>query len=113
MPGLRKPDPRINAGDLDRRVTLLKPIYNDWSDEIVDWQAVITVWASIEPIQSLEMGEALSTIANTDMTIRIRYRDDVDARWRIRHRNFVYQVRGLMNVIARREQLELACRLVL
>lgn len=113
MAGLRKPDPRISAGELDRRVTLLKPVYNEFSDEIIDWQPVMDVWAAMEPLQSLEMGEAISTICNTDVTVIIRYRDDIDARWRVQHRNFVYQVRGMLNVIARRERLEMSCRLVM
>jgi SPP1 family predicted phage head-tail adaptor len=111
--GLRKPDPRINAGDLDQRVGLLAPLYNDAGDEIVSWTLIDTVWASVDANLTLEQTEGQRTVANTDFVIQIRYRDDIDARFRLTHRNNTYEVLGQMNIISRRERLELICRLVM
>src|SRR5215471_14305997 len=108
--GGRKPDPRISAGDLDQRVTLLSPVYNPEDDEIVQWSPVITVWAYVEPNSALEQTGSQRTVADTDIVMVIRYRKDVDARWRIVHRGAVYQIHGLLNIISRRERLEILCR---
>jgi len=106
----RAADPRISAGDLDQRVTLLAPEYNAEGDEITIWNPVITVWAHVEPNNAQEETASQRTVADTDIMIIIRYRSDIDARWRIEHRAAIYQIRGMVNIISRRDRLELLCR---
>ena len=42
-------NPEIEAGRLDRRVTLMEPVLNEESDEIDSWQDRGRVWAAVEP----------------------------------------------------------------
>lgn len=101
----------INAGDLDRVVTLLRPIYvNDaYQDEISGWEPVGDVWAAINPEQLRELTEASRTVATTAVPIVIRYRPGIDARWRIRDREHEYEVKGIVDVARRHVQLQLNC----
>jgi SPP1 family predicted phage head-tail adaptor len=103
-------NPEIEAGQLDKRVTLLKPIYNDFEDEIVDWEPVADVWASIAPNWAQEIDEARRTVAIQQLPIVIRYRSDIDARWRIRDEGRTYEIEGPLDIQRRKAQLQLNCR---
>jgi SPP1 family predicted phage head-tail adaptor len=101
--------PGIEAGTLDKRVTLLAPRYSDTLDEIIQYDVVTSVWASIAPSTAREMSQAGRTVATTYIPIVIRYRDDIDARWRIQDRDRVYQIKGIDDVLRRHVQLQLNC----
>jgi SPP1 family predicted phage head-tail adaptor len=107
MPGTVKP--AIDAGKLDKRVTLLSPVYNEPEDEIVSWSPEAEVWAAIHPSFAQEINQAGRTVATTLLPIVIRYRTDIDARWRIQDRDRTYQVKGITDIARRRVQLQLAC----
>jgi SPP1 family predicted phage head-tail adaptor len=104
---------RIAAGDLDKRVTLLSPVLSDTQDEVTDWTPAATVWAAIEPVFAQEVNEGARTVETSLVTITIRYRSDIDARWRIADREHTYQVRGLVDVTRRREELLIRCAEIL
>lgn len=97
------------AGDLDKRVTLMRPIYNDIQDEIIDWEPVAEVWALVEPGFSQEINEAGRTVAIGTVTVTMRYRPDIDARWQIVDHEHTYQIRGMSDVARRRVQLQITC----
>jgi SPP1 family predicted phage head-tail adaptor len=101
--------PGIEAGTLDKRVTLLAPQYNAALDEIVSYAAVTTVWASIMPETAMELNQAGRTVATTRIAVVIRYRADIDARWRVQDRDRVYQIKGIDDVMRRHVQLQLTC----
>lgn len=103
--------PELDAGKLDRRVTLLKPIYLDdtYQDEISGWEAVADVWAAVQPTYGQEMNEGARTVETVTTTIQIRYRTDVDPRWRIRDGDIVFQIKGILDVLRRHVQLQLNC----
>lgn len=101
--------PEINAGTLDRRVKLLRPVYNADGDEISAWEEAATVWASVAPDSAKESDDAARVVEMVTVKICIRYRRDIDARWRIRDRERLYEIKGLADVARRRVQLELNC----
>lgn len=101
--------PGIEAGVLDKRVTLLEPIYNPEQDEIIQWNPVTRVWAGIMPSTGREQNQAGRTVSITLVAIVIRYRTDIDARWRIQDRDRTYQIRSIVDVLRRHVQLQLAC----
>jgi len=103
------PSPDINAGALDRRVTLLRPLYGEFKDEITGWEVVGDVWAAVNPEEAREQNEAGRTIATAGVPVIIRYRADIDARWRIRDRETEYEVRGILDIARRHVQLQLIC----
>lgn len=101
----------INTGDLDKRVTLLAPVYSTESeDEIVDWQPMATIWASLEPIAAQEKGEGMATVGVTGIPVRIRYRRDLDLRYRLQFGQRVLEIAGIVDPLERHEQLELNCK---
>jgi SPP1 family predicted phage head-tail adaptor len=106
-------DPSIAAGDLDKRVTLLSPVYNEAGDEIVDWTAATDVWAGIDTVVAMEPNEAGRQIAVTMLQIVIRYRTDIDARWRIQDHEHLYEIKGMQDIARRRVHLELTCEEIL
>jgi len=111
MPGVI--NPAIDAGALDRRVTLLKPIYNEFADEITAWEPVTDVWAAVNPTFGQEVNQAARTISTIAVPIVIRYRTDVDARWRVRDRERLYEIKALLDIARRHVQLQLSCEEVL
>jgi SPP1 family predicted phage head-tail adaptor len=105
----RKADPTLGAGDLDKRVTLMQPLYNLTDDEITGYQAVSDVWAAVDPGFSQEINEGGRTVATKLVEITIRYRTDVDSRWQIVDHEHTYQIRGIADIARRRVQLLLTC----
>jgi len=103
----------LNAGALDRRVTLLRPVYNEHEDEIASWEIVGECWASVAPKSGKEDDGAGRTISVATIPILIRYRTDIDARWRIRDREQEYEVKSKLDILRRHVQLELTCEEVL
>lgn len=105
--------PLIDAGKLDRRVTLLKPIYNEFEDEITGYQPMVKVWAAVAPTFAQEISEALRTVATVLVPIIIRYRTDIDSRWRIVDGPHTYEIKGIIDIARRRVQLQLSCEEVI
>jgi SPP1 family predicted phage head-tail adaptor len=102
-------NPLLDAGMLDRRVTLLQPIYNQWEDEITDWRAVSDVWAAVQPVFGQEMNVSERTVMSVMTTIVIRYRSGIDARWRVQDKEKLYEIIGILDVARRHVQLQLNC----
>jgi SPP1 family predicted phage head-tail adaptor len=110
----RQADPTLGAGDLDKRVTLLKPIYNEpIEDEIIGYDPVTDVWAAVDPAFAQEINEGGRTVATKIVAVVIRYRTDIDERWQIQDHGHTYQIRGIADIARRRIQLELTCEEVI
>jgi len=106
-------NPEVDAGSLDKRVALLRPVYNAYQDEIDSWEPVGSVWAAMAPASGMEANEAGHTVAVTVVPVVIRYRSDIDARWRLSLGARVFEVEALVNVGERGAQLRLTCKEVL
>ena len=86
----------LNAGALDQRVSLLRPVYeNEFQDEISGYT------------------EAGRTVERVTVLITIRYRTDLDQRWRIGRGVQVWEIQGIVNPLNRNERLDLSCREVI
>jgi SPP1 family predicted phage head-tail adaptor len=103
-------EPNLDAGALDRRVQLLSPTYNPEGDEIVAWNVVDSVWASVSPTVGMEQTESGRTVAVLQVTMAIRYRPDIDPRWRVSGDGRLWEIVGVVNVLNRRAQLQLNCK---
>lgn len=99
----------ISAGDLDQRVTLQSPVYNTDGDEIVSWQSEGDVWAAVDPTSGLEVEPGQQIIAEKQVTVTIRFRADVDARWRVVDGPHTYEIKAVMDTARRTEALKLLC----
>lgn len=102
----------INAGDLDKRVTLLSPVYNEHQDEIVDWTPVTTVWAAIASAdaQLNEPTESGRSVAVKRIDVTMRYRADINATWRLALGSRIFEVLGMRNARELNVRLDVECR---
>lgn len=101
----------IEAGTLDRRVTLLRPVYNEYQDEITDWEAVADVWAHVGPNYGQEITHEGKRVAATKLIpVVIRFRSDIDERWRIRDGKWTYEIDAILDVERRGAQLAINCK---
>lgn len=108
-------NPELAAGDLDRRVILQSPVYNEFEDEITAWTDAAETWAAINPQFAREQKESGRTIAltNVEITIRNSKRFAIDSRWRIQEKRaggVTYQIEGILDPLRRGAQVRMQCR---
>ena len=102
----------VSAGELDRRVTLLRYQPNRDATTGQDKPQYIddaTVWASVAPLSGREGFAAAQRVADAESAITIRWRAGVDPTWRIRYDRRVYEVLDAQE-LGRRDGLRLLVR---
>ena len=86
------------AGELNQRVTLLKPVYAVISGKTkTDWEEIATVWASVMPITGKEFFEAVAANYERSVWFTIRYRKGITEKLRLRHRGEDYEITTVIN----------------
>jgi head-tail adaptor len=107
---------QLHAGMLDRQVTIeAATVTRDGSfgAAVSTWATMATEWAQVvesstEP--GSNPGQPLAMAAYSRPTkVRIRWRDDVTTRHRLRHGARLLQINGVAE-IGRQQWLELACQ---
>lgn len=93
----------IEAGRLNRRVTILRPLYAE-SDtgerKVTGWEEVSTRWAEAIPLNASEVVRARQAQLMTTHQITMRYTTDVDSACRLRwERGGLTHLISLQNVI--------------
>ena len=105
----------VNAGQLDRRVTIeAKSVTRDTGTgaEVVTWGTLATVWARVVESATASDEGMLDGVATYARPTRVltRWRDDVDPTMRINlGSGRLLQIIGTAEV-GRREGLEMACK---
>lgn len=87
----------LKAGRLRHRIELQMQhrSQDSTTGEIkVTWQTQAKVWAAIEPLSVREFISSQSKQSEVTARILIRYRPDIDASWRIVHRDKIYNIKG-------------------
>lgn len=103
----------LGAGELSRRVTLLRPL--EAADvaggvSVVTWQPYARTWAKIEESSGTEATEARQLTGAREVRVWIRYRADVKSSHRVQYGNRVLElVRPPVDRDGRREVLTLTC----
>jgi SPP1 family predicted phage head-tail adaptor len=102
----------VRAGQLDRRIRLEAPATvidtsGSWTE---GFTAVADVWAGKRDTRGAERIEAGTETTVADALYRIRFRSDIQPRWRLIDlaRNQAWDIVGIAE-IGRRDGLELAC----
>lgn len=104
----------MKAGTLNRRVTIQRPGegFDEAGQPVTDWQDVATVWANIAG----QTGMGTITRAQDGVgasierySIRIRYREGLDAGMRVVSGAQVFDVRQVRMDFDRREYTDLVC----
>lgn len=89
----------MRAGKLRHRVTIEQPgqAQDPTTGEMIPgWQAVATVWASIEPLSVRDFMAAQAAQSEVSARITIRHREGLDPTMRITHRGKAYKIEGLL-----------------
>lgn len=92
----------LKAGRLRHRIELQRQhrSQDSTTGEItVTWQTQAKVWAAIEPLSVREFISSQSKQSEVTARIVIRYRPDIDASWRIVHRDKIYNIQGVLGDI--------------
>lgn len=106
--------PTLNPGKLDRRATLLARLTsrNVMGEAVESWAAVDTVWAGWLQRNSREFLAALARHSETTGVLRLRYRADIDATWRLLIDGRTHELIGDPIELGRREYLDLSLRVL-
>lgn len=102
----------IRAGELNRRVTLLRPVTSIGAagGVTVTYESAGRVWAKVKDVSGREFFAAQKVNAEITTTFLIRWRGDIGAEWRIRHRDRDYDIVALPEVGNRDEGLQIMAR---
>ncbi|OYD50714.1 phage head closure protein [Acidovorax kalamii] len=104
----------MQAGRLNRRCVIQAPgtAQDELGQPIPGWTDVATVWADIRMKSGLEAIKAGAPVSVVAASIRIRYREDVNAGMRVVHNLVAYEIKAVMPDVSGRKFLDLACEVV-
>lgn len=102
----------MQAGKLDRQIVLKSySEVKDSSGGITEtYTDVATVWADVIALRGSQFIAAQQTNSQITTKFRIRYRSDIDARWRIGFKGKVYDIIGVPVEVGRNETLEIMAK---
>lgn len=89
----------MKAGKLRHRVTVQRRdmTQDSMTGAMVEgWADVATVWASVEPLSVREFIASHATQGELSARIVMRYRSDIDETMRIKFRERVYNIHGVL-----------------
>lgn len=104
----------MRAGRLRHRgaiqsLVIGSPQHSASGEPLGEWATLDTVWMSIEPLRGRELFAAQEHHSETDVRIRIRYRDDVTDKMRVLHEGKYYPILVIIDPELRHRELELMC----
>lgn len=102
----------MRAGDLNKRLTLQYPVRtpDTMGGFAVVWTTAAEIFGAIWPVsasETVQAGQATMTITHK---IRIRYRANVKASWRIKFGSRYFSIVGIINPNESNKLLDLLCR---
>ena len=102
---------KIKIGDLRHRITFEGPVKtkDEYLSEIIVWQDVVTVWASVEPLTGREYFYAHQIKNEVSHRVRVRYRTDIDVSMRINHLGRYFKIESMIDKEEKHEFLEILC----
>lgn len=99
----------MQAGKLDRQITLLS--YSNANDgfgsDKPTYTLVDTVWSDVIDLRGRELLAAQQSNSMITTKFRIRYRADIDGRWRIGWKGKQFEIVGTPIEVGRNETLEI------
>jgi len=102
----------MQAGRLDRQIVLKSyaEVKDSFGGITESYSDVATVWAEVTPLRGNQFFAAQQVNSAITTKFRIRYRSDVDARWRIGFKGKEYDIVGVPSEIGRNEGLEIMAK---
>lgn len=103
----------LNAGKLNRRVTLQAPQsgVDEIGQPLSGWVDVDTVWADVRYLSGTETLKANAVTALASVSVRIRYRSGVHAAMRLQLGDEVFAIKAVLPG-KRNEYIDLVCEVV-
>lgn len=104
----------MQAGRLRHRVVIQhlvtgSPQYTPSGELDQDWEDFITTWASVEPLRGRELFAAQEHHAETEVRIRIRYRESIVPQMRVSFDGKIYAILSVIDQDHKHRELELMC----
>lgn len=103
----------MNAGDLDRRITILRPeiVIDDVGDEQETWLPAETCWASKREIGAREILRNPAIKAELDAVFTIRHPGrSIDTTMRLQEGDRLYAITGISELPGRRVGYEIVAK---
>lgn len=101
----------MRIGTLNRWVTLQRRVETPTGTggTQVTWVDIASVWASIKHPSGMETVRSDFPVSVVKTSIRIRFRDDLDATCRVVHGATVYDIKAVLMDDVGREYVDLSC----
>jgi len=102
----------MKIGDLKHRITFQDSMKtpDGYKGSTESWTNFVTVWASVEPLSGREYFFSHQVKAEVTHRVKIRYRDDITVKMRIKFGARVLAVESILDIKERHEVLEIFCR---
>lgn len=99
----------MQAGALDRQITLLAPTstQNNAGETTTTYTAIATVWGQVRQPSASETIRNAATTAQVQYAIRIRWRDDVTAAFRLLYQGRTLEISQVIEGNKRRTELQI------
>lgn len=101
----------LSAGSLNCRVQIQKNsgTQNNLGEFASDWVTVATVWADIRYLNGKEYLASQLETNKASVSIRIRWRNDIEPTMRILSGNLLYNIEAVLPDMQKRVHIDLVC----
>ena len=102
----------MKAGDLRHRITFQyqTKVSDGMGAWTTAWVDAATVWAAIWPVSANEQIQAQAPVMIVSHRIRIRFRRNIKASWRVRFGLRYFNIISIINPNEKSELLDLMCK---
>lgn len=103
---------KLKTGAMRHRITFQRPLKtpDGYKGHTVKWQDMVTVWASVNPLSGREYFYSHQIKAEVTHRVKIRYREGITEKMRIKHLDRVLAIESILDLQERHETLEILCR---
>lgn len=104
----------MQAGRFSTRVMLQQPSsgFDALGQPVNTWADVEPLWADIRGNSGLQALRADMETSVAKFSIRVRYRDGITSAMRVTQGSTVYQIEAVLPDVARRQYVDLVCKVV-
>lgn len=104
----------MQAGRLRNRVTLQRQTsgQDEIGQPITTWSDVDSIWADIRHVSGIETVKSGAIASIVKVSVRIRYRSDVDSGMRILGGATAYNISAILPDTSKKQYLDLVCEVV-
>jgi SPP1 family predicted phage head-tail adaptor len=101
----------MNPGELNKRITIQrkKTTLNSYGENIQDWENLITIWASINPIVGKEYFAAETINSEVTHKIKVRYLNIIKPNMRIEFNSRIFTIQSIINYKENNTELQIMC----